>query len=199
MKVTVIADTHSLFSKMLEKNIGIIDKIKNTDLIILLGDHSVGDIRTLERTFYDMPKIGVLGNHDTEYTYFETTIDNIHKKQVYVNKLSFIGFQGSTRYKAGQKIGFGQEESVEIGMNLPPADILICHDAPYGYEGNVSDVAHCGMKGILTYIQHKAPKIVLYGHHHHNKWYKIDNTNCLCIYGIQIFEIDDKTVEIKYL
>lgn len=199
MKVVVIADTHSLFNRMLEENIDIKEKSKDADLVILLGDHSMGDIKRIEEEFKGIKKIGVLGNHDSEYTYYDTDIVNLHKSQVEINGLKVVGFQGSSKYKSGQRIGFSQEESLDIGMNLPVSDILICHDAPFGYEGAEDDIAHCGLQGILYYIQTKAPKLVLYGHHHHDKWYKIDNTNCLCVYGIKVFEIDDLTCDIRYL
>jgi len=45
MRVVVIADTHSLFSKIFDNTLK--EQAKDADLVLLLGDHSIGDIRNI--------------------------------------------------------------------------------------------------------------------------------------------------------
>ena len=193
MRVVVIADTHSLFSKIFDSTLK--EQAKDADLVLLLGDHSIGDIRNINNAFESIKKFGVLGNHDTEYTFYNSSIENIHNKGVLINDVTIVGMQGSSKYKEKQ-IGYTQDESIKVCHDLPNGDILICHDAPFGFEGSQDDIAHCGLLGILSYINTKKPNIVFYGHHHHNKWYKIDNTHCICVYGVRIFDIDTVTKEV---
>lgn len=105
-----------------------------------------------------------------------------------------VGFEGSSRYKPSQIYGYTQDESVKRCSELPICDILLSHDGPRGYYGNIHEDAHCGLQGITDYITRAKPKLVFFGHHHKNTNFKIGNTDCYNVYELGIFDIEDGKV-----
>ena len=78
---------------------------------------------------------------------------------------------------------------------MPKADILFSHDGPFN---DYKDDAHCGLKGITQYIKHNKPKTLIFGHLHKPNHFKLDDTNCYCIYQLAWFEFDDEGNVINY-
>lgn len=183
MKILVIADTHGALNNILNN----CKEELNVDLVILLGDIYRNELLIIDELFKEIPIIGIYGNHDIENLYERTHIKNIHKQLYYTNNISIIGFQGSIKYKPNQLFGYTQEESIQEFKDLINCDILCCHDGPYKYGDND---AHIGLKGITKYIKKHKPKILLFGHHHKNNYFKLKHTECYNIYGISIFNMD---------
>ena len=209
MKIAIYADTHGLAGPVINKyksetGYDIEDtNIEPVDLVCLLGDHSETDVKIIESHYPNTNIIGIYGNHDTLNLYENTRVTNIHKKIYNQNDYSFIGFQGSHKYKLSQIYGYTQEESIEECKYLPKVDILLSHDGPYGkYYKSIND-AHCGLKGLFNYIKKNNPKIMFFGHHHTNMNFQIETkawfskahiTNCYCIYGCSVVTIENDTI-----
>lgn len=192
MKVAVIADTHGIAKAVIDKYK---DKLTNINLVFILGDLYKAELLFVDDYFKDIPIIGVYGNHDDVNSFIGTRIYNANLIPIRLNTGTAItGLQGSSRYKPTQYYGYNQRESIEVASKLPKADILISHDGPFGYCGDENDDAHCGLRGINKYIEKNKPSILFYGHHHKNKHYTIDNTDCHCVYELGIFEIENNKV-----
>ena len=205
MKIAVYADTHGIAKAILNeyktKTGYSIEKtdVEPIDLVCLLGDHSEYDVELISQHYLGTPIIGVYGNHDIRDLYLGTNVANIHKQLYKHNNVSFTGFQGSHRYKQSQIYGYTQKEVLNEFWDLPKADILLCHDGPYGEYYRFVDDAHCGLKGFNKYIKYNKPKIMLFGHHHDNLHFQVYNTDCYCIYGCGILTINDyKVTDIKH-
>lgn len=191
MKLAVIADTHGALRPLFEQHK---DKIAEANLVCILGDMYRSEVQLLY-DFVKVPIIAIHGNHDVEDTYSEMDIYMLHQSSVMLsNGLVVAGFEGSSKYKPSQIYGFTQGESIEECIKIPICDILVCHDGPLGYCGDIHDVAHCGLKGITDYINRVQPKILFYGHHHKNRNYKIGNTDCYNVYELGMFDIEDGKV-----
>lgn len=180
-KVAVFADTHGTINDILKNYNNEID----IDLVILLGDIYRYELKIIDNMF-NVPIIGVYGNHDNSGMYDETNIVDINKKMYIFNGMHICGLQGSLRYKESQEFGYTQKESIAECKSLPKCDLLISHDAPYKY-GTCRDDAHMGLKGLYKYIKKNKPKTLLFGHHHKNRYIKIKDTNCYNVYGLSIF------------
>ena len=126
MKILIIADCHHLVPEEAEKLADL-----EYDVCFFLGDISGHYIDMLLR-YIDKNKIyGILGNHD-EFGILESRkITNIHCKLIEINGTTFLGFEGSNRYKRGNFPMFTQKEARKLLMKCPKADILLSHDSPY--------------------------------------------------------------------
>ena len=188
MKVIYITDTHGICQKLIENNK---ELLTGLDLVFLGGDIYTGEIQYINHLF-TVPIVAVHGNHDGVWDYKNTNIFDIHGALVECeNGTTITGFQGSSKYKPIQLFGFTQEESIQGSKKLPKADILMSHDGPFGYCGNVNDEAHCGLQGVYDYIEEKKPKTCLFGHHHVNKHFIINDTDCYCVYGLAIIDFNE--------
>lgn len=187
MKITIIADTHGTYNRLSEEYK---KYTEGSELLCLLGNHTISDINGIINDFKNIPIIGVNGNHDALETFANPIINNIDNKIYKYKNITFTGFSGSSKYKDTQIYSYTQEEATIKCNNLKKSNILISHDGPFGYCGNINDNTHCGLQGILDYIEKNQPKLVFFGHHHFNKNFKIGKTRCFCVYGIGVFEIN---------
>ena len=191
MKLAIVADTHGAFRPLFEQHK---DKIAEANLVCILGDMYRPEVQLLS-DFVKVPIVAIHGNHDVEDTYSGMNIYMLHQTAAELsNGLTLAGFEGSSKYKPSQVYGFTQEESLVECNKIPICDILLCHDGPLGYCGEVNDIAHCGLQGITDYINRVKPKILFYGHHHKNRNYKIGDTDCYNVYELGIFDIEDGKV-----
>lgn len=191
MKVAIVADTHGGFKPLFDRYK---DKIAEANLVCILGDMYRGEVQLIV-DFVNVPIVAIHGNHDDENTYKDLGIYMLHETVAELsNGLSIVGFEGSSRYKPSQIYGYTQDESVKKCSELPICDILISHDGPRGYCGNILEDAHCGLQGITDYIIRAKPKLVFFGHHHKNTNFKIGNTDCYNVYELGIFDIENGKV-----
>ena len=156
----IIADLHGTARRYPPEEL--INIFKDYDACFLLGDNYKEDILYL-MPYLDLSKTyGIYGNHD-DTDYFPTIpIHNIHGKQIIIKDKTFVGWEGSYKYKS-QAIGMTQEESIEFEKELPNCDYLISHDGPY--RSNCKDIPHQGLQGITNY-QKRTSCYILRGHLH---------------------------------
>lgn len=199
MKFLIFADLHQFDAEDIKKI------KKDFDVIIFLGDIDAVAIRLILEKFSDKPAYAVLGNHDSENAFnsvnnllmiektifkepFTYPLVNIHLNAVALDNLTFVGLQGSVKYK-DKCIGYAQEEA--LSLDVPSADILFSHDSGYHhvpYEN--CDMAHEGLQAISNYLEEKKPKYHIFGHHHKDLSFKWFETNCFCVYGCSVFDYE---------
>ena len=190
MKIVVIADTHGVLNELIRRYK---NQMSNADIVFVLGDITNSEAHVIS-SMYNVPILGVHGNHDTNDTFYDSDIIDVDSTLYTFNNLTITGFQGSSRYKPSQIFGYDQNESLDHSTKLECANILISHDGPYGYCGDTQDDVHCGLKGINAYIKRVNPYVVFFGHHHKNNYFKINDTHCFCVYEIGIFNIDGDSI-----
>ena len=210
INIIVIADTHGSFGKRYDELLLINDHLKDTDLIVFLGDVFINDYEVFYQNFgsyikdHNIPVLSVVGNHDdqimqmqkyipwTTWLHGKTTVITIPKtgKQLVVGGLS-----GSIRYKHSDAPLLSHRESVEILDKMPYCDILLTHDKPMfevpdeeDYDDLCSD-AHSGLYGIGKYIDEKCPLLVLHGHIHERYIEKHRDTYIKCCYRCESLQI----------
>jgi Icc-related predicted phosphoesterase len=132
------------------------------DAVVCCGDLDVAWIEDLASV--DLPKLGVYGNHDDRYMP-ALGITDLHLRRVEVGGVSFCGFEGCVRYRAGPH-QFTQSEAASLARALPAADVLVCHAPPAGVNDEPDDRAHLGFEGLRAWVDAHAPRWVLHGHTH---------------------------------
>lgn len=158
--ILIIADTHNTLTE--EEVI----KLRNTDYqaCFLLGDVGIKDLRLLRMYISFENTYGILGNHDDFTLLDQFNVPNIHGKKVVIKGISFIGWEGSSKYKNEEYPSFTQKESVIFSRTLQECNVLLTHDSPYHLYSH--DCAHEGLKGISLYLKKNPNTINIHGHHH---------------------------------
>lgn len=195
--VLCIADTHGTLHP------DQIEMLRNIDydVCFLLGDVSHKDLQLLENEniLIKEKTYGLLGNHDDYGLLDKFGIDNLHGKKIQIKGASFIGFEGSNRYKEGKYPMYTQDEASSILKEYPDADIFVSHDGSFGAMGK-TDPAHCGFKAITQYIKDNDVLWHIHGHCHDPKIYEVNNskTKCVCVYKCALIDLKDEKVEFLF-
>ena len=183
MKILLFADLHA-FDK---SKLNLIED--DFDIIVFLGDITTSTIGYILSCYPDKNAYGILGNHDSASVFASVNnllsaqrklglpvsngITDIHAKRMTENGISFIGFQGSRKYK-DDMIGFTETEAEAVA---------------------VADVAHHGLKRIDHYVKDCQPKYHFFGHYHKNLHLQKYNTDCFCVYGCSLFCIESGEIK----
>jgi uncharacterized protein len=132
------------------------------ELIVLLGDLEPAWTDGLESI--DLPKLGVLGNHDAPDALDAIGAEQIHLRRVDVLGCSFSGFGGSPRYSEKGGNEWTEEEAVKLVGRLPAADVLLTHSPPAGVNDEPDDPAHRGSPALREWVERNRPAWLLHGH-----------------------------------
>jgi uncharacterized protein len=132
------------------------------DLIVLLGDLEPAWIEDLASV--DLPKLGVLGNHDAEGALAAVGAEDLQLRRVEVGGLSFCGFGGSPRYSQNGGCEWTEKEAQKLVRRLPAADVLLTHSPPAGVNDEPDDPAHCGSPALREWVERNKPAWLLHGH-----------------------------------
>ena len=132
------------------------------ELIVLLGDLEPAWTDGLEAV--DLPKLGVLGNHDASDALEAVGAEQVHLQRVEVGGLSFSGFGGSPRYSQEGGNEWSEEEAAELVGRLPAADVLLTHSPPAGVNDEPDDPAHRGSQALREWVERNRPGWLLHGH-----------------------------------
>lgn len=188
ISILVFSDTHNSYSY----NTDDLEKVKNFeyDVCLLLGDHSLTDIKEILK-IVPLEKIyGLRGNHDKLDDLSYCNIKNLHTNIIEINGFKIGGIQGSSKYKNSPTTApiYTQEDSLEISKKLNDLDIIISHDTYYFDE--VEDISHQGMKGITEVIYRNHTPIHIHGHLHSNEdRLMLNNTISYGVYGYRLIKI----------
>jgi Icc-related predicted phosphoesterase len=132
------------------------------DLIVLLGDLEPAWTEGLAAI--DLPKLGVLGNHDAQDALAAVGAEDIQLRRVEVGGLSFSGFGGAPRYSRDGPNEWTEKEAAKLVGRLPAADVLLSHSPPAGVNDDRDDPAHCGSPALRDWVEQNQPAWLLHGH-----------------------------------
>jgi uncharacterized protein len=131
-------------------------------LIVLLGDLEPAWTEGLAAI--DLPKLGVLGNHDAEDALAALGAEDVQLRRVEVGGLSFSGFGGSPRYSRDGANEWTEKEAEQLVGRLPAADVLLTHSPPAGVNDEPDDPAHRGSPALRGWVERNRPAWLLHGH-----------------------------------
>jgi uncharacterized protein len=134
------------------------------DAVLCLGDLDrawIEGLRALE-----LPKLGVHGNHDEKDLLREVEVEDLHLRRTSLGGRTFAGFEGCVEYGGGGHYHYSQRKASRLVRRLPAADILLCHNPPFGINDDPDDPAHIGFEGLRDWVDHHHPRHILHGHTH---------------------------------
>lgn len=196
IKILVLADLHGVYmDDYINEN-----KLQSRDfdLLFLLGDINIWQLKAIKKYFKDKEIYGVLGNHDDFGMLDEVGIVNMHNNIVNIEgergSLVVGGVEGSIKYKRAFAPMYIQEQIIELLSHYPKLDIIISHNSPYGVHDK-GDLAHEGYMGLTDYIVKHSPKICIHGHQHINRVTTCGETTVIGVYEGAIMDTDTREVE----
>lgn len=190
MKILAIADRAPK-----ESIRAILERESNVDLVCTLGDLDYFSLLELKEV-YDIPKIGVYGNHCSGTYFEELGIKNMHLSTFEYKGFIFGGFEGSVRYKSDpQAPMYTQEEASQMLATFPRVDVMLGHSPPYGINDEPEEIAHQGFKALREYVEKYKPKYLLHGHTYPTEKNLVTEYQETKI----VYVFSDKIVELKNL
>jgi uncharacterized protein len=132
------------------------------ELIVLLGDLEPAWTEGLAAV--DLPKLGVLGNHDADDALAAVGAEELQLRRVERGGFSFSGFGGSPRYSQHGANEWTEQEAAKLVKRLPAADVLLTHSPPAGVNDEPDDPAHRGSPALREWVERNRPAWVLHGH-----------------------------------
>jgi Icc-related predicted phosphoesterase len=161
------------------------------DLIVLLGDLEPAWIEGLAAV--ELPKIGVLGNHDAVDALAAVGAEEIQLRRVEVGGLSFSGFGGSPRYSRDGANEWTEKEAEKLVRKLPAADVLLAHSPPAGVNDEPDDPAHRGSPALREWVEQNRPAWLLHGHtlpHPVHRVGRLGDTRVVHVRGVATLELN---------
>ena len=132
------------------------------EVIVLLGDLEPAWTEGLAAV--DVPKLGVLGNHDAEDALSAIGAEELQLRRVELGGISFSGFGGSPRYSLHGANEWTEDEAAALVDRLPAADVLLTHSPPAGVNDEPDDPAHRGSPALREWVERNRPAWLLHGH-----------------------------------
>ncbi len=172
MKILCISDT---VMPQLESAVNLKQRYGDVSLLISCGDMPLSYLDFITSTL-NVPLFYVRGNHDERYIEKPPGGEDLHRRVVKYQGLTFAGLEGSMRYNRG---AIQYTNSVMTTMVLQMGlyigwrrwqrgcgvDVLVAHSPPYGIHDK-PDLAHTGFKGFLRFMDWYRPRYLLHGHVH---------------------------------
>ncbi len=188
MKVLVFSDITGQMKEIIESNNLV--EIK-PDLILLLGDIHKRALYAIEHFFPNVKKIGVLGNHDSQQAFNDTSIESIHQRKIEYNGYTIAGFNGVPLFTDSTKT-YAQysEQELETFLNsIGTVDIFLAHANPQWKKPDDELDLQRGFQAYSNYLLRDHPKLFLYGHTHTPLYYNIQDTTIINVFGYQVLTI----------
>lgn len=153
------------------------------ELIVLLGDLEPAWTDGLAAV--EVPKLGVLGNHDAEDALSAVGAEELHLRRVEVGGISFSGFGGSPRYSPHGANEWTEDEAVALVDRLPAADVLLTHSPPAGVNDEPDDPAHRGSPALRAWVERNRPAWLLHGHTLPHPAHRVQRLGGTCVVHVR--------------
>ncbi len=172
MKILCVSDT---VMPQLESAVNLRRRYGDVQMVISCGDMPSAYLEYIV-SILNIPLLYVRGNHDEHYNEKPPGGENLHRRFLKYNGLTFAGLEGSLQYNNGP-IQYHEREMwwivlrMALGMQLRRrqngygVDVLVTHASPFGIHDR-KDVAHTGFKAFLTFMNWYRPRYLLHGHVH---------------------------------
>jgi len=157
------------------------------DLIIACGDLYDQAILGAAEACCCRTVLAVRGNHDLPQP-FPAPIRDLHGRVAEVLGLRFGGFNGSWKYKRKGHFLYDQDEAACALAALPPVDVLVTHNSPYGIHQRDADI-HQGFLGLNQYVERVRPRLLIHGHQHLNRETLVGPTRVVGVFGWRVLEL----------
>jgi uncharacterized protein len=171
--------------------IGELVAVSRPDLIVLLGDLEPAWTEGLAEV--DAPKLGVLGNHDSEDALSAVGAEDLHLRRAEAGGLTFSGLGGSPRYSRDGANEWTEEEAEALVEQLPAADVLLTHSPPEGVNDEPDDPAHRGSAALRRWVERHPPAWILHGHTHPDptrRVHRLGDTRVVHVRGAMTLELE---------
>jgi Icc-related predicted phosphoesterase len=123
-----------------------------------------------------VPLFYVRGNHDTGYTERPPGGENLHRRVIEYNGLTFAGLEGSMRYNKNpiqytdnEMRWFVVQMGIQLGLRRAQhgygLDVFVTHNPAKGIHDQ-PDRPHHGFGAFLKFMEWYRPRYMLHGHVH---------------------------------
>jgi Icc-related predicted phosphoesterase len=150
-------------------------RYSDVELVISCGDLSSAYLEFIISVL-NVPLFYVRGNHDEGYAEQTPGGEDLHRRVIKYNGLTFAGLEGSIKYNEG-KIQYTDQQMSLIVMGMATSlgfqrlnkgyglDVLVTHSPPKGIH-DAEDRPHHGFKGLIQFMRWYRPRYLLHGHVH---------------------------------
>lgn len=201
VKILCVSDT---VMPQMESAANLRRRYSDIELVISCGDMPAYYLDFIISVL-NIPLFYVRGNHDENYVERPPGGEDLHRKIVRYNGLTFAGLEGSMRYNQGL-IQYNEFEMTRMVLKMGPrllwarsrrghgVDVLVTHSPARGIHDE-ADRPHMGFKGLLRFMAWYRPRYMLHGHVHTYDRRKTTRSQYLqtCIMNINpitVLEID---------
>lgn len=172
MKILCVSDT---VMPQLESAVNLRRQYTDVELIISCGDLPSVYLEFITSVL-NVPLFYVRGNHDEGYKETPPGGEDLHRRLIEYNGLSFYGLEGSIRYNDSPLQYTEGEMSrmvLSAGLRLryrrmrygTGVDVLVTHSPALGIH-DAEDAPHKGFKSLLRFMEWYHPRYMLHGHVH---------------------------------
>ncbi len=176
MKILALADIHG--HEYIEYMVDEIKSIESFDLVLIAGDiTNFGPADVAKRIINSMPKsvFAVPGNCDPPEVIDaieKSKGTNLHFKTEKFGGLSFAGV-GGVSFGFNTGITFSEDRAYQY-LSKCKGCVFLLHQPPFGILDDVGG-RHIGSEGIMKAVQKASPILVVSGHVHEARGYKLVN------------------------
>jgi uncharacterized protein len=197
VKILCVSDT---IMPQLESAANLRRRYNDIELVISCGDMSAAYLEFIISVL-NVPLFYVRGNHDEGYFEQPPGGEDLHKRVVKYNGLTFAGLEGSIKYNDG-RIQYTEQQMSLMVMGMATSlgirrmnkgyglDVLVTHSPPRGIH-DAEDRPHNGFKALLQFMRWYRPRYLLHGHVHTYDRRKTTKTQYeeTCILNINPFTV----------
>ncbi|CAG0979646.1 hypothetical protein ANRL2_02330 [Anaerolineae bacterium] len=172
MKILCVSDT---VVTQMENAAHLRRRYHDVDLIVSCGDMPAVYLEFITSVL-NVPLFYVRGNHDTGYSERPPGGENLHRRVLEYQGLTFAGLEGSIRYN-NSPVQYTDAEMwwyvVKMGLPLRlrraqkgyGVDILVTHNPAKGIH-DLPDRPHQGFSALLKFMEWYRPRYMIHGHVH---------------------------------
>lgn len=171
MKILFLSDT---VMPQMESAVNLRRYYSDIELVVSCGDLPAAYLEFIT-SILNAPLFYVRGNHDTNYDEKPPGGEDLHRRLLTFQNLSFYGLEGSIRYNdRGIQYTEGEMRGMVVGaapylqfhrLQHGRVDVLVTHSPPQGIHDG-EDGPHRGFGSLLRFLQWYRPRYMVHGHVH---------------------------------